>query len=76
MINRLLNDLIEMSLDNDYKSIEFKTPGKRDAAGIWELVRESPPLDLNSFYSYLLLCTHYRDTCVVGKLDEIGRAHV
>ncbi|MBD3262079.1 MAG: diaminobutyrate acetyltransferase, partial [Candidatus Altiarchaeales archaeon] len=58
-----------MKNKDEYKSIAFGKPGKKDAAGVYELVKESPPLDLNSFYSYLLLCTHYRDTCVVGKAE-------
>ncbi|VCU69096.1 L-2,4-diaminobutyric acid acetyltransferase [Pigmentiphaga humi] len=37
-----------------------------DAAGIQRLIQASPPLDVNSTYAYLLLCRHFRDTCVVA----------
>lgn len=44
---------------------------QKDAAQIWELVRQSPPLDLNSPYAYLLLCHHFNDTCRV--IENNGR---
>ena len=33
------------------------------------LVRESPPLDVNSAYAYQLVCTHFADTSVVAEDD-------
>jgi len=41
------------------------SPG--DGAAIWELVRASQVLDLNSAYLYLLLCRDFQDTCVVAE---------
>lgn len=35
---------------------------------MWDLARQSPTLDLNSPYSYLILCRHFADTCVVADL--------
>lgn len=46
--------------------IELRRPGAADAAGIWRMVRDSGVLDLNSCYAYLLLTTHFADTCVVA----------
>ena len=41
-------------------------PARReDGAAIWRLVRESETLELNSCYAYLLLASHFADTCVV-----------
>ena len=59
--------MLDKARKDRQKAVEFAKPKKKDAAGIWDLVKESPPLELNSFYSYLLLCTHYPDTCVVGR---------
>ncbi len=46
--------------------IEIRKPQIEDAFGIWSLVKNSPPLDLNSKYSYMLFCTHFRDMSVVA----------
>jgi len=44
------------------------TPTTRDGASIHALVRDCPPLDLNSVYAYLLLCQHHAATCVLASL--------
>ncbi|GGX31765.1 L-2,4-diaminobutyric acid acetyltransferase [Pigmentiphaga litoralis] len=38
-----------------------------DGAAIQQLIQDAPPLDVNSTYAYLLLCLHFRDTCVVAE---------
>ncbi|GAA4322784.1 diaminobutyrate acetyltransferase [Pigmentiphaga soli] len=48
----------------------FESPRPEDGAAIQRLVRESPPLDVNSTYAYLLLCRDFADTCVVARRDE------
>lgn len=45
----------------------FREPGIADGASLYRLVRACPPLDLNSEYAYLLLCTHHPRTCVVAE---------
>jgi L-2,4-diaminobutyric acid acetyltransferase len=47
-------------------NIVIRKPRVEDGFGIWSLVKNSPPLDLNSKYSYLLFCTHFRDMSVVA----------
>lgn len=53
------------------ESFTIRKVEQNDAARIWELVKQSPPLDLNSPYAYLLLCHHFKDTCRV--LESNGR---
>lgn len=48
-------------------SLLFTSPTVADGAFIWQLVRDCPPLDLNSPYCYLLLCQHCADSCVVAR---------
>lgn len=50
--------------------ILFGMPEKADGYAVHQLIAESPPLDLNSVYSYYLLSDHFRDTCVVAKQGE------
>ena len=58
----------------------LRRPGRHDAANVHRLVAECPPLDLNSVYAYLLLCEHFRDTCVVAcngeRIDGFVSAYV
>ena len=45
----------------------LRPPSPDDGAAIYELIKNSPPLDLNSCYAYLLQGLHFADTCVVAK---------
>lgn len=49
-------------------SPEIRPPREQDAEGIWNLVQETPPLDGNSPYAYLLLCTDFAATGAVAEL--------
>ena len=45
----------------------LRPPSPDDGAAIYELIKNSPPLDLNSCYAYLLQGSHFADTCVLAK---------
>jgi L-2,4-diaminobutyric acid acetyltransferase len=47
-------------------SFHFRKPEKKDAYPIYTQVKNSPPLELNTYYAYLLITTHFRDTSVVA----------
>lgn len=49
--------------------VVLRRPTLQDGAAIHALIESSPPLDVNSTYAYLLLCHHFRDTCVVAEVD-------
>ncbi len=48
-------------------TIELRHPTLADGAAIFQLIKDCPPLDVNSAYAYLLLCHHFADTCVVAE---------
>lgn len=48
----------------------FRHPTPDDGERVWQLVRDCKPLDLNSTYCYLLLCSHFSDTCVVAESGD------
>lgn len=48
-------------------NIIFRNPTIDDGTKIWQLVKETGVLDLNSAYLYLLLCKDYADTCVIAE---------
>lgn len=50
-------------------ALTLRAPYAQDAAAIHQLIAECPPLDLNSVYVYLLLCEHFRQTCVVAECN-------
>lgn len=54
----------------------LRSPSLRDGPRIWELVRYSSGLDLNSPYSYLLLCRHFSETCLVAESGGILQGFV
>lgn len=52
------------------EGIVFRAPNENDGAAIWNLVRETGVLDLNSAYSYLMLCKFFTKTCLVAEKDN------
>lgn len=55
--------------DDTVPDIILREPEVCDGPRLHELVSQCPPLDLNSLYSYLLLCEHHASTCVVAEVD-------
>lgn len=50
----------------------FRKPNKQDGKKIFDLIKRSEPLDLNSEYLYLLQSTHFSNyCCVVSNEDKI-----
>lgn len=47
-------------------------PSASDGEKIWHLIKETGSLDLNSVYSYIMLCDIFRDTCLIAA--EAGEA--
>ncbi|MGG6314375.1 diaminobutyrate acetyltransferase [Paenibacillus macerans] len=47
--------------------IGYRKPTPSDAGGVYELIRASNTLDLNSAYCYFVLCDYFRETCVLAK---------
>ncbi len=46
--------------------IMLRKPKPGDESTIHNLIKQSPPLDLNSIYSYHLLCRHFSETSIVA----------
>jgi len=49
--------------------INLQKPTKNDAKHIYKLVKDTKVLDLNSEYLYLLQSTHFKETCIVAKVE-------
>ncbi len=52
------------------KPVYLRAPTPWDAADVYDLVRRSKPLDPNSVYCYILLCDHFRSTCIVAESES------
>lgn len=50
--------------------MHFIQPTTDDTADLYELVNNCPPLEPNTCYAYLLMCSHFADTCIVAKDDQ------
>ncbi|NUN98838.1 MAG: diaminobutyrate acetyltransferase [Candidatus Omnitrophica bacterium] len=59
-----------MSVFSEQNPLRLRKPALSDGPRIWRLVRSCRNMDLNSLYSYLLLCSHFRNTCVVAEADS------
>lgn len=55
---------------NDSHHIVFRVPRKQDAPAVRRLIENSPPLDLNALYCYLLLCTHFAPTSIIAESNQ------
>lgn len=53
-----------------YLNITIRKPIKDDAKNIYNLVKETNVLDVNSEYLYLLQTTHFKDYCCVAFLED------
>ncbi len=54
---------------NTTGEVIFRAPNPDEGGTIWQLVRDTGTLDLNSSYLYLLLARDFADTCVVAVRD-------
>ncbi len=50
-------------------SVSLRTPRPYDGSMIWQLVKDTGVLDLNSPYAYFLLGEHFADTCLIAEHD-------
>lgn len=48
-------------------NLQFRRPNTEDGGSMWKLVKESGVLDVNSSYSYLMLCKYFHDTCLLAE---------
>lgn len=48
--------------------MRLRSPDATDGRRVHALVEACPPLDVNSRYCYLLLCTHFSGTCTVAEV--------
>jgi L-2,4-diaminobutyric acid acetyltransferase len=46
--------------------ITYRTPDLEDSPAVYDLVDRCKPLDLNSRYCYMLVCTHFSPTSIVA----------
>ena len=57
--------MTENEESNKRDEVIFRQPQPVDGMAIYKIVDASKPLDLNSLYSYLLICSHHDNTSVV-----------
>jgi L-2,4-diaminobutyric acid acetyltransferase len=48
----------------------FRKPSGEDGAQVWELIKRAGTLDLNSSYSYIMLCEFFPETCVIAEQNN------
>ena len=59
-----------MTIPTDRKTdFQFRKPTKDDGAAVWQLIKDTEVLDLNSSYSYLMWCEVFSETSIVADRD-------
>lgn len=58
-----------MSKVNSALTAVLHAPGIQDGQRLWQLAGACPPLEQNTVYAYLLLATHFSDTCVIAEME-------
>jgi diaminobutyrate acetyltransferase len=48
----------------------FRHPSLNDGAEVFQLIKDCPPLDVNSQYYYHIICDDFSETSVVAELDH------
>lgn len=48
-------------------ALRYRSPGKRDGAAMWRMVKDSGKLDLNSPYHYLTMSHWFSDSCRLAE---------
>jgi L-2,4-diaminobutyric acid acetyltransferase len=65
-----INDARKDGIASQGEPLIIGEPFLEDGPAIYDLIGQSPPLDLNSRYCYLLLCSHFRSTCAVARSGD------
>lgn len=60
----------------DALKVHYRKPEARDGKDMWALAKDSGSLDLNSAYSYLMLCEMFKDTCCIAEIEGDAVAFV
>lgn len=50
--------------------MHFSRPTISDGKRVYELIKECPPLDVNSRYCNMLQCEHFSETSVLAEIDS------
>ena len=51
-------------------AVRIRHTSLNDGAAIWQLIRDSGGLDLNSPYAYLLFSHYFADACIVAEAED------
>ncbi|MDH5509575.1 MAG: diaminobutyrate acetyltransferase [Nitrospinota bacterium] len=51
-------------------AFKFRTPERKDGSALYRLIRDCPPLDVNSIYAYCLLADHFAKTVVLAEYEN------
>lgn len=67
LLHKLFRNLYIME---EISKIVFREPNIEDATHIHALINDSPPLDLNSLYFYLIQSHHFYETSIVAVFES------
>ncbi len=62
--------LVDMPKNDENMAIKIRKPKIEDGNLIYHLVQKCQPLDINSLYSYLIICAHFDQTSVLAEINN------
>lgn len=66
-----------LDADSAQSMIVCEKPTASDGADVWGLIKDTGVLDLNSAYSYIMLCDYFAETVVVARnVNETSKQSV
>jgi L-2,4-diaminobutyric acid acetyltransferase len=60
---------LDQQKNHNLGNITFRVPKIKDGKYLWEIVKSSKTLDINSVYHYLILCRHFSKTCILAEQE-------
>lgn len=60
-------ELLSKENGMETNGIVFRNPKTLDGKNLWEIAKASNTLDVNSAYHYLIMCRHFKKTCIVTE---------
>lgn len=59
----------QVAMEEQKEKLTFRMPSEEDGKDVWQLIKETGVLDLNSSYSYLMWSKFFDETSVVVEAD-------
>jgi len=57
--------------EGETNTFNFRIPEINDSPEVYSLIKNTPPLDLNSEYCYMLQCSYFKNNSIIAESESI-----